>query len=76
MEPAHSIIEALGGPTEVARITGAHRTRVSNWKRPRDAGGTGGVIPFKYARKLLSAAQEKGIELKLEAFLPFEEAAQ
>lgn len=70
MEPAASIIKRLGGPGEVSRIAGVHRTRVSNWKRPKDAGGTGGVIPFCHAPALIAAAKEKGIDLSADDFLP------
>lgn len=75
MEPAHHIVYALGGPSEVSRITGAHRTRVSNWMRPKNAGGTGGIIPFKYAPVIIAAAKEKGVDLSAESFLPKAEVA-
>lgn len=70
MEPATRIIELLGGPTRVAEIVGVHRTRVSNWKRPRDAGGTGGVIPHWHVAKLLKAAHESGVDLEPQDFAP------
>lgn len=70
MEPARSIIASLGGDTAVAKIAGVHRTRVSNWKRPKEAGGTGGTIPFKHVPALLAAASEKGIALSADDFLP------
>lgn len=70
MEPAASIISALGGDTAVAAITGVHRTRVANWKRPKATGGTGGVIPLKHISKLLDAARAKDIPLTAAQFLP------
>lgn len=70
MEPAASIISSLGGDTVVAAIAGVHRTRVANWKRPKDSGGTGGAIPFRHVPALLKAAQEKGITLSADDFLP------
>lgn len=70
MEPAASIIGKLGGDTAVAAIAGVHRTRVANWKRPKEAGGTGGMIPFKHAKVLISAAKERGVTLSAEDFLP------
>jgi len=73
MEPARTIIDRLGGPTEVSRITGAHRTRVSNWARPKESGGTGGTIPFKHVPVLLQAAKDKGVELSTDDFLPVSE---
>jgi len=70
MEPASRIIDMLGGPTKVASICGVHRTRVSNWKRPREAGGTGGVIPHWHVQKLLDAARNSDVPLAAEDFAP------
>lgn len=76
MEPAASIIEKLGGPSAVARMTGVHRTRVSNWMRPQEKGGTGGIIPHKYHRTLMERAADLGFELPLAAFIDPEAAAE
>lgn len=70
MEPARTIIDRLGGPNKVATIAGVHRTRVSNWARTKESGGTGGVIPFKHVPALLAAAREAGFELSADDFLP------
>lgn len=70
MEPAHSIITQLGGPTKVAAIVGVHRTRVSNWMRPKSKGGTGGTIPQNHIHAIMSAAYEAGIFLTGDDFLP------
>lgn len=70
MNPAESIIDKLGGPSKISREVGVHRTRVSNWKRPRECGGTGGVIPQKHIPALLSLAKREGIEITAEEFLP------
>lgn len=76
MEPARKIIQSLGGPNAVAEIVGVHRTRVSNWMRPKDAGGTGGMIPFKHVPALIAAAQAKEVPLGADDFLPTAEPAQ
>jgi len=70
MEPAQTIVRKLGGPSEVAAIAGVHRTRVSNWMRPKDSGGTGGTIPLKHVRALIEAAKERGLDLSANDFLP------
>ena len=70
MEPARSIVTKFGGPSAVAAIVGVHRTRVSNWMRPREKGGTGGLLPQKYHPALLEHAASHEIELKAEDFLP------
>lgn len=59
----------------MAEIAGVHRTRVSNWARSKDAGGTGGTIPFKHVPALIAAARTKGIELSADSFLPGAEPA-
>jgi hypothetical protein len=74
MEPAQTIISKLGGPNAVSRIAQVHRTRVSNWMRAKEAGGTGGVIPFKHVPSLLAAAKAQGVTLHVEDFLPTEAA--
>lgn len=68
MQPADSVIAKLGGVVEVAAITGVHRTRVSNWKRPRESGGTGGRIPQKHIERLVEHARNAGIDLSLADF--------
>lgn len=73
MEPARTIIKRLGGPTKVAEIAKVHRTRVSNWARPKEAGGSGGLIPFKHVPALLRAAAEMNVSLDAADFLPVEQ---
>lgn len=73
MEPARTIITDLGGPTAVARICGVHRTRVSNWMRPRKVGGTGGIIPQKHHRVILNELHKLGIKKSAEDLLPLDD---
>lgn len=70
MEPASTIVKTLGGPAKVAALVGVHRTRVSNWMRPKEAGGTGGTVPFRHVPKLLNEARDRGIPLSADDFLP------
>ena len=74
LEPAASIIRRLGGPSKVAAILGVHRTRVSNWMRPKNRGGTGGVIPLNHHRAVIEASRVAGVPLGAEDLLPIEEA--
>lgn len=69
MEPAATIIKRLGGVGKVAEIVGVHRTRVSNWKRPKASGGTDGRIPQDHHLKLLAAASDAGVALAASDFL-------
>lgn len=70
MEPARTIITKLGGPKAIADELGIHRTRVSNWARPRTKGGTGGTVPHWRVANLLEMARKKGIELSEADFTP------
>jgi len=70
MNPAQAIISKLGGPNVVSSVVGIHRTRVSNWQRPRAKGGTDGLIPQGYHLKLIDYAASQGIVLTADDFLP------
>jgi hypothetical protein len=68
MEPASTIIKLLGGDTVVAEALGIHRTRVSNWKRPKAGGGTDGRVPQWHIQKLIEIGAEKGHALTFNDF--------
>lgn len=70
MDPAQTIISKLGGPGIVSGVVGIHRTRVSNWQRPREKGGTNGLIPQGYHLQLIDYAAAHGITLTAEDFMP------
>lgn len=70
MEPASTIIKRLGGPSKVAKVVGVHRTRVSNWMRPRSVGGADGTIPFRHVPRLIEHARSVGVDLSADDFLP------
>lgn len=69
LEPAYSVIQRFGGPSALSGILGVHRTRVSNWMREREKGGTGGVIPQRYHVLLLDYAKANNINLAAVDFL-------
>lgn len=70
MEPAQSIIQKLGGPGLVSKITGTAYTAPWRWRAARERGGTGGVIPQRHHLVLLQYAQRHGIDLSPADFLP------
>ncbi len=72
LEPAASIIDRFGGQVVVQEITGASRTRVYRWTQPKEAGGTGGMVPVDSAIKLLRYAREHGISVTADDFLPLD----
>lgn len=75
MEPASSIVSKFGGPSKLATILNVHRTRVSNWTRPKEAGGSGGRIPQAHHRTILSIARERELDIAAEDLLPREKEA-
>ena len=70
LDPARSIIASLGGPYAVRGITGRHLSRIYRWMYPKEAGGSGGLIPLTEARKLIDAAHARGVQLTADDFLP------
>jgi hypothetical protein len=53
--PAAAVIEKCGGIDEAAKIVGRHRSVVNRWLRPRERGGTGGLVPMRHAKRLLES---------------------
>ena len=68
--PASVVIARLGGEAMVSFITGTAYTAPYRWQAARIKGGTGGLIPQRYHRKLIDYARSKGIPLNAEEFLP------
>jgi hypothetical protein len=64
MSPAEYIIDLFGSRAEVGRICGVSPSAVTLWTRPRKRGGCGGDIPsMRHVRKLLAAAEKRGLDL-------------
>ncbi|MBA3241608.1 MAG: hypothetical protein H0T60_10330 [Acidobacteria bacterium] len=76
MEPANTIISRLGGEAKVATIAGTAATAPYRWQYERQKGGTGGLIPQKYHRRLLDYAKANKIKLHAADFLEPEPAQQ
>lgn len=70
MEPAASIIKAIGGEAIASEITGTAYTAPYRWQQPKEKGGTGGLIPQRHHPALLAYAQDRGLDLRAEHFLP------
>lgn len=69
LDPAKSIIAALGGLTAVATVTGTSLVTVQRWRMSTARGGTGGFIPRKYHAALLRHAEQNGVELTPASFI-------
>ena len=76
LDPAKSLITAFGGGdlrqgvSVVETITGRDRTNIYRWMRPKDEGGTGGIIPRKAFLELEPAGKDLGIEVPHTVLLP------
>lgn len=62
---ATKVAARFGGPAELARVLGVHRSTVYQWMMPRDArrGGTDGVIPTRALLKIRDVARGEGVFL-------------
>jgi hypothetical protein len=74
LDPAYSIVrkfdepEAKGKPARSGTVVLAarldiDRSTVQKWTMARERGGTGGFIPFQYHGKILTFAEQIGIDL-------------
>ena len=62
-QPAWTVVTKLGGVRATARVLGIAPSAVSRWMSDRDNKGTGGVVPQKHWKTLLSYAKQERIEL-------------
>jgi hypothetical protein len=70
LNPAHKVIQDLGGFEAVAALTGKHISRVYRWTYPKAKGGTGGHIPPADAALLLAHARAEGLPVTAASFFP------
>jgi hypothetical protein len=71
LEPAHTIVESLGGRTHVAEKLGVDRSTVARWCVPYPA-GTGGKIPQRYWKDLIRLGRASGVDLTIGDLSGFE----
>lgn len=60
-DPADTIIRKFNGLSVVARVTGVTIHSVMRWRRPRELGGTGGLIPSKHIGPLMEYARSNDL---------------
>jgi hypothetical protein len=75
-QPAASVISVMGGLSAVANAAEVSVTSVQRWRLPSSKGGTGGIIPAKYHKRLIEHAASQGLALPLAAFVDPEAAAR
>lgn len=61
--PAELVIDRFDGVCALARLLGKNPSTISRWKKPREEGGTGGLVPSQSQPRLLALARERGIHL-------------
>ena len=66
----------MRGLSAVAKAADVSVTSVQRWRLPTSKGGTGGIIPAKYHRRLIEHAASQGVALPLAAFVDPEAAAR
>lgn len=71
LEPAYTVIEKLGGKTQVAQHLDLATSTLSRWCSPFPQ-GTGGVIPQKHWSQLMRLAQERRVRLTLKELAALE----
>lgn len=64
LDPAHTLIEALGGRTFVAEQLDIDRSTISRWCQPNPT-GTDGQIPVRYWKAIMALGRESGVEITL-----------
>lgn len=75
-EPANTIIKKFKGLKPLAEATGVTVHSVMRWRKPREKGGTGGVVPHWHIDGILRAAQQRGIDIREIDFLPVSRGAK
>lgn len=65
LEPAKTIITAMGGVRATARICGCDASAVSRWMMPKERKGSGGLIPKAHWAKLLSHSRKHKLGVTL-----------
>jgi hypothetical protein len=82
LNPAYSLIlkfadggELSKGIDRIAKVTGTNRVSVKRWMRPKEKGGTEGLIPTRQQRKLLEYAQRASLPIEPRDFFADEARA-
>lgn len=71
LDPAYTVVERLGGKSQVAEALRLDKSTLSRWCQPVPF-GTGGVIPQRHWPQLLQLARKRGVEVSLEELVQIE----
>jgi hypothetical protein len=75
-EPANTIITKFKGLKPLAEAADVTVHSVMRWRKPKEKGGTGGVIPHWHIDDILIAAKARGIDIRETDFLPVSKVAK
>lgn len=64
-DPAFTVIEKLGGKSNVAEALKLDKSTLSRWCQPRPL-GTGGLIPQRYWPALIAMARSKNVDITVQ----------
>ena len=67
---AEMLIRTFGGVPKLAAALRVRPTTLYRWKYPSTRGGTDGLVPCQYWPHILAAADNIGITLSYDHFLP------
>lgn len=70
---AGRIIAKLGGVAKTSALTGKAEPTIYKWRQPKEAGGTGGLIPVDAQQVLMAAALRGECSLAPEDFFDLPE---
>lgn len=62
LDPAYTVIEKLGGKSEVSEALGLNKSTLSRWCQPKPL-GTDGMIPQRYWPQLIEMARDKRVRI-------------
>jgi hypothetical protein len=71
LEPAFTVIERLGGKSNVAESLKLDKSTLSRWCQPRP-NGTGGMIPQRYWSALTKLARSSGVNITVQELASIE----
>ena len=68
--PANRILKKLNmTAANLADKLKVDRSTVSRWTYPPDRGGTGGIIPQRHHREIITLAKSVGVDMELDDFV-------
>ena len=75
MLPVENIMQKLKMKDKaLAERLGCHQSTIARWRYPREKNGRNGNIPYQYHQRIKDIAQEIGVVLTADDFMPAKDA--